>query len=351
MAHSSTGYTTNLPLADVTGGKAWVVWEFGGQPLPRQHGGPARLLVPHLYFWKSAKWVSRLELMAEDRPGSGSRTATTTAATRGSSSATRATDREPADHRRRPAGRDRVDDRPDHREGAADADRRSGCGCTSRTGSGTGRASTTWSGSGRPTTTPRSAPTRSPRTTTTRWSSSSSRGFPTARSRSSSPTSPRSATCSRCAGRSALVHLGRPHPALCLVGGTGVVPAVAMTRTARRLGRADLLRVVAVGRTPESCRTPTSSAAPAPARLTRHDTDEPAGRAADRATSSTPLLDGVELAYVCGSARFAAYAESLLLDCGVDRASGWSSSAPPADGQEVRTRYAEGPSVQARTRS
>ncbi len=69
MAHSVTGYTTNLPLADLTGGKAWVVWSFDGEPLPRQHGGPLRLLVPHLYFWKSAKWVSRLELMAEDRPG------------------------------------------------------------------------------------------------------------------------------------------------------------------------------------------------------------------------------------------------------------------------------------------
>jgi DMSO/TMAO reductase YedYZ molybdopterin-dependent catalytic subunit len=69
LAHSSTGYTTNLPLSDVTDGKAWVVWEVDGQPLARNHGGPARLLVPHLYFWKSAKWVSRLELMAEDRPG------------------------------------------------------------------------------------------------------------------------------------------------------------------------------------------------------------------------------------------------------------------------------------------
>ncbi|GAA3820485.1 sulfite oxidase-like oxidoreductase [Nocardioides panacisoli] len=69
LAHSSTGYTTNLPLADVTGGKAWVVWEFGGKPLDRQHGGPARLLVPHLYFWKSAKWVSRLELMERDQAG------------------------------------------------------------------------------------------------------------------------------------------------------------------------------------------------------------------------------------------------------------------------------------------
>jgi len=69
LAHASTGYTTNLPLSDVTDGKAWVVWEFGGKPLAREHGGPVRLLVPHLYFWKSAKWVSRLELLAEDEPG------------------------------------------------------------------------------------------------------------------------------------------------------------------------------------------------------------------------------------------------------------------------------------------
>lgn len=69
MAHSHTGYTTNLPLADVTGGKAWIVWEFDGRPLTTEHGGPVRLLVPHLYFWKSAKWISRLELTAEDRPG------------------------------------------------------------------------------------------------------------------------------------------------------------------------------------------------------------------------------------------------------------------------------------------
>ncbi|CAN5189638.1 sulfite oxidase-like oxidoreductase [soil metagenome] len=69
MAHSTTGYTTNLPLADVTGGKAWLVWEFDGRPLTPEHGGPIRLLVPHLYFWKSAKWVNRLELMAENQPG------------------------------------------------------------------------------------------------------------------------------------------------------------------------------------------------------------------------------------------------------------------------------------------
>jgi DMSO/TMAO reductase YedYZ molybdopterin-dependent catalytic subunit len=69
MAEAHTGYTTNLPLADVTGGKAWVVWEVDGGPLPRDHGGPARLLVPHLYFWKSAKWVSGLRLMDRDEPG------------------------------------------------------------------------------------------------------------------------------------------------------------------------------------------------------------------------------------------------------------------------------------------
>jgi len=69
MATSHTGYTTNLPLADVTAGKAWVVWEYEGEPLAREHGGPARLLVPHLYFWKSAKWVSGLQVMDHNEPG------------------------------------------------------------------------------------------------------------------------------------------------------------------------------------------------------------------------------------------------------------------------------------------
>ena len=58
MAYSYGGYTTNLSLEDLTDGKAWVVTEHEGEPLPREHGGPARLLVPHLYFWKSAKWVA-----------------------------------------------------------------------------------------------------------------------------------------------------------------------------------------------------------------------------------------------------------------------------------------------------
>jgi DMSO/TMAO reductase YedYZ molybdopterin-dependent catalytic subunit len=69
VAYSHTGYTTNLPLAEVTGGQAWVVWEVDGRPLPSEHGGPARLLVPHLYFWKSAKWVAGLRLLDHDEPG------------------------------------------------------------------------------------------------------------------------------------------------------------------------------------------------------------------------------------------------------------------------------------------
>jgi DMSO/TMAO reductase YedYZ molybdopterin-dependent catalytic subunit len=69
MAFSDGGYTTNLPLTDVTGGKAWVVFGYDGAPLPAEHGGPARLLVPHLYFWKSAKWVRGLRFMERDEPG------------------------------------------------------------------------------------------------------------------------------------------------------------------------------------------------------------------------------------------------------------------------------------------
>ena len=68
-AFSDGGYTTNLPLADVTDGRAWVVDIYDGQPLAPEHGGPARLLVPHLYLWKSAKWVRGLELTVEDEPG------------------------------------------------------------------------------------------------------------------------------------------------------------------------------------------------------------------------------------------------------------------------------------------
>jgi DMSO/TMAO reductase YedYZ molybdopterin-dependent catalytic subunit len=69
VAWSDGGYTTNLPLDDLTGGKAWVVYEYDGEPLHPEHGGPARLLVPHLYFWKSAKWVRGLRLTVVDEPG------------------------------------------------------------------------------------------------------------------------------------------------------------------------------------------------------------------------------------------------------------------------------------------
>jgi DMSO/TMAO reductase YedYZ molybdopterin-dependent catalytic subunit len=69
VAYSYGGYTTNLALEDLTSGKAWVATEYEGEPLPREHGGPARLLVPHLYFWKSAKWVAGLRVMDHDEPG------------------------------------------------------------------------------------------------------------------------------------------------------------------------------------------------------------------------------------------------------------------------------------------
>jgi DMSO/TMAO reductase YedYZ molybdopterin-dependent catalytic subunit len=69
LATSTTGYTTNLPLEDVTGGKAWIAFRYEGAPLPAEHGGPVRLLVPHLYFWKSAKWVNRLTLLDYDEQG------------------------------------------------------------------------------------------------------------------------------------------------------------------------------------------------------------------------------------------------------------------------------------------
>jgi DMSO/TMAO reductase YedYZ molybdopterin-dependent catalytic subunit len=69
LAFCDGGYTTNLPLEDVMGGKAWVAYEYDGAPLDPEHGGPARLLVPHLYFWKSAKWVRGLELLDHDKQG------------------------------------------------------------------------------------------------------------------------------------------------------------------------------------------------------------------------------------------------------------------------------------------
>jgi DMSO/TMAO reductase YedYZ molybdopterin-dependent catalytic subunit len=69
MAYCEGDYTTNVPVADLRGGKGMVAYEYDGQPLAPEHGGPARLLVPHLYFWKSAKWVRRLRFLNADTPG------------------------------------------------------------------------------------------------------------------------------------------------------------------------------------------------------------------------------------------------------------------------------------------
>jgi len=69
MAHSYGGYTTNVPLEDLLDGKAWIAFEFDGEPLEAEHGGPARLLIPHLYFWKSAKWIRGLVMQSDDEPG------------------------------------------------------------------------------------------------------------------------------------------------------------------------------------------------------------------------------------------------------------------------------------------
>ena len=69
VAFCDGGYTTNLPLEDIRGGKGFIGYEFDGEPLAPEHGGPARLVVPHLYFWKSAKWVRGLTFLDHDEPG------------------------------------------------------------------------------------------------------------------------------------------------------------------------------------------------------------------------------------------------------------------------------------------
>ena len=69
LVSSYGGYTTNLPLEDLTDGKAWIAFRYDGQDLEAVHGGPARLLVPHLYLWKSAKWTRGIQLLDQDEPG------------------------------------------------------------------------------------------------------------------------------------------------------------------------------------------------------------------------------------------------------------------------------------------
>ena len=69
LAKSYDGYTTNIPLADQTGMQAMIATQFDGAPLEAEHGGPARLLVPHLYFWKSAKWIAEFRFVDYNKPG------------------------------------------------------------------------------------------------------------------------------------------------------------------------------------------------------------------------------------------------------------------------------------------
>jgi DMSO/TMAO reductase YedYZ molybdopterin-dependent catalytic subunit len=69
LAHSFDGYSTNVPTADLIDGKALIALRYDGKPLSAEHGGPARLLVPHLYFWKSAKWLNGLQFTQKDEAG------------------------------------------------------------------------------------------------------------------------------------------------------------------------------------------------------------------------------------------------------------------------------------------
>ncbi len=100
-----TAATPRISRWRICSAKAWIAYCYDGEELPAEHGGPARLLVPHLYFWKSAKWVRGIRLGLEDEPGSGRPLATTTTETHGASSGTRATRRAAALAGRRAAGR------------------------------------------------------------------------------------------------------------------------------------------------------------------------------------------------------------------------------------------------------
>jgi DMSO/TMAO reductase YedYZ molybdopterin-dependent catalytic subunit len=68
-AHSDGGYTTNLPVTDIVNGQSFVALKYDDQPLAPEHGGPARMVVPHLYFWKSAKWIRGITFMEKDKQG------------------------------------------------------------------------------------------------------------------------------------------------------------------------------------------------------------------------------------------------------------------------------------------
>ena len=223
MVHSYGGYTTNLPLEDLLDGKAWIAYEFDGDDLHPEHGGPARLLVPHLYFWKSAKWVRGIELMLEDDPGllgaarlPRLRRPMARAAIPGGLSARRAwrpaaARRAPGRDRQRDDARARRDDWPGHLPGQhVDVRLTADDGYTAT----------------------RSYSSRRRRPTATA-SSSPCNACPTARCRPSSATTCRSATRSSCGGRSAAGSSGgpeQPGPVLLVAGGSGVVPLMAMLR-------------------------------------------------------------------------------------------------------------------------
>ena len=206
VAYSHTGYTTNLPLGDVTGGKAWIAWEVDGAPLPRDHGGPARLLVPHLYFWKSAKWVAGIRVLDHDEPGSlGSprlprprRPLARAALSRRLSAREHRAERSRCTGDRTVAGR--------HRDGhpRRDTTRQDIPRSTFLIPRVISPVSISSCASPRPTGTQRSARTQLPRRQmTARRSSSPSSGWPTARSPASFMTNSSSATRSKYAGPSA----------------------------------------------------------------------------------------------------------------------------------------------------
>jgi len=69
VVHGSDGYTTNLPLEEALKDDVLLVHTAEGQPLPREHGGPVRMITPQLYAWKGSKWISRIEFLTHDRPG------------------------------------------------------------------------------------------------------------------------------------------------------------------------------------------------------------------------------------------------------------------------------------------
>jgi DMSO/TMAO reductase YedYZ molybdopterin-dependent catalytic subunit len=176
MAHCDGGYTTNVPVADLVGDKGMIATHFGELPLTPTHGGPARLLVPHLYFWKSAKWVRELRFMKRTSPASGNRSDTISTATRGVSNAIGAI-------RDRQLPAPAMADGDGRRQFARKRPAQPASASPFQTGRGIGPASTWICGSPRPTATRLSAAIRSRRLPERTASRSRSSGSPMAKSR------------------------------------------------------------------------------------------------------------------------------------------------------------------------